>query len=94
MEGKRSGGTGIQTASAADTFGAVWLLRWINVKGTGVFAFAAADTFLLLQLISSQRDRIKAAVHCAERTQIPAERTVEKYGEQQDSDQQCQLPVP
>lgn len=76
-------GTGVQTFSAADAFSAVGRLINRNIEFAGFLAFAAAGAGRSVHLVTVQRNGVKQAVNCAQRTKVVAEGPVYQDGQDQ-----------
>ena len=78
--------------AAADALAAVDLLCHIDRHRADRFTFAAADAFLSGDLHLKERKAVEQRIECAERTQIPAEKSADAHRTDDDRDQNAELP--
>ena len=67
-----TGGAGIFTFSAPDTFRCIDVLQDIDVHGTNCFTFMTENTAVFIQIQVYYADFIKKSIKCSQWTEIPA----------------------
>ncbi len=79
--------------STADTFRAVAVLRNFHRHGTGLFTLFTANAPGYVKVYLVKAETVKYRIKCPQRTEIPAERAVDKHGRDQHCCQNQHLPV-
>ena len=71
-----TGGAGIFTFSAADTFSRIDVFQDINVHGTNCFTFMTENTAVFIQIQVYYADFIKKSIKCTQGTEVSAKWSV------------------
>ena len=75
-----TGGAGIFTFFAADTFCCIDVFQDIDVHGTNGFTFMTVNTGVFIQIQVYYADFIKKSIKCAQGTEVSAKWSVNEDG--------------
>lgn len=85
-------GTASFTVSASDALNAVRLFVNRNIKLAAFLTNGTMDAFFFVHLKAHKRNGVEKPVHCTERAEITAKRSVNKNGKHNKYNKYCRFP--